>query len=240
MDPQTLYVYLGRLVADTPDLADGPITPEKQAWLGKLLALAPEVLDANDLATLKIAVQHLDTINRRQNALTIAALAHAALVRAELRAPAGMQGAFIGAGQTFDAFAAVSRVLAQAKRDALLLDPYADHVILTDYAPMVAVGITVRLLTDEAKKKSTLEAAARHWVHQHGTSRPLEIRLAASRTLHDRFIVVDGAQVYTVGQSFRGLAEHALTSVNRVMDPTTTQDKIDAFAQIWITARPFP
>jgi hypothetical protein len=37
--PEALYLQLGNLVAEMPDLANGPITPEMNRWLGRAAAL---------------------------------------------------------------------------------------------------------------------------------------------------------------------------------------------------------
>ena len=69
-----------------------------------------------------------------------------ALAVAEMRAPVSAQGAFIAAGNSFDAFAAVGKVLATATGDILIIDPYLDEKALTDFAPLAHEGVSIRLL----------------------------------------------------------------------------------------------
>ena len=79
---------------------------------------------------LRVVSQNLLGVLREANAHTIAVIVHEALAKAELNAPATAQGSFIAAGSTFDAFAAVGKVLAEAKTDVLMVDPYADEKVL--------------------------------------------------------------------------------------------------------------
>jgi hypothetical protein len=75
----------------------------------------------------------------------VAQIMHRALARAELRAPVASQGAFIAAGNSFEAFAAVGKVLSAVTTDVLIVDPYADEKLLTDYAMQAPEGIGVRV-----------------------------------------------------------------------------------------------
>ena len=76
-----------------------------------------------------------------------------ALAKAELHAPAELQGAFIAAGHSFDAFAAVAKALGTATGDVFIIDPYADAKLLTDYAPLAPETVSVRVLTEATHSK---------------------------------------------------------------------------------------
>ena len=108
-----------------------------------------------------------------------------ALAAAELKAPPSVQGTFIPVGNSFDAFAALTKVLQTASSDVLIIDPYMDETALTEFAGTVADGISLRLLADEADHKQTLATAANRWVAQHKSNRPLAVRLAPPKSLHD-------------------------------------------------------
>ena len=60
------------------------------------------------------------------------------------------QGAFIPAGNAFDALAALSKVLRLAATDLLIVDPYMDEKTLIDYVRLANAGVTIRLLADAA------------------------------------------------------------------------------------------
>ena len=237
LTPEALYLQLGSLVAEMPDLTSGPITPEMNRWLGRAAALVELTGDLANTVNLKVTSQSLDGVHRARNAQTIAAIVHQALAKAELMAPASSQGAFIAAGHTFDAFAAVGKVLGTATTDVLIVDPWADEKALTDYAVLAPDKVTVRLLADQADHKKSLKPAAEHWAQQFGAARPLVVRLAPPKALHDRLILVDGTTAWTLGQSFNKLAARAHTSLVRI-DPELGALKIKAYAVMWEAAGP--
>jgi hypothetical protein len=86
-----------------------------------------------------------------------------------------VQGAFIAAGQSFDAFAAVGKVLSTAKSDVLMIDPYADATVLWDYAVAAPEQVSVRVLADAAHPQPSLKPAAERWMKQFGPTRPLTV-----------------------------------------------------------------
>lgn len=234
--PEELYARLGSLVAEMPDLANGPITPEIHQWLGRAAALVESTGDLANLIQLRVKAQSLNGVLRANNAQAIAAIVHEALAKAELNAPAAVRGTFIAAGQTFTAFAAVGKVLGTATSDILMVDPYADEKVLTDYAVLAPDNVTVRLLAEGHYKKS-LKPAAEHWVRQFGTTRPLFVRLAPPKRLHDREILIDGNKAWSLGQSFNKLAERSLTAL-ALMDAELGALKIAAYEDVWDASTP--
>jgi hypothetical protein len=233
LTPEELYLQMGSLVAEMPDLAVGPITPEMNRWLGRAAALVAATRDVGNIARFKVASQNLHGALRDSNAQAIAVIVYETLAKAELNAPARVQGTFIAAGHTLDAYAAVGKVLKTAKADVLLVDPYADDKAVTEYAVLAPDQVTVRLLADAADHKPTLKPAAKRWVQQFAQIRgPLEVRLAPTKTLHDRLTIIDGAEVWVLGQSFNKLAERAHTSLVR-MDGEGGRLKIAAYEAIW-------
>jgi hypothetical protein len=240
MDPETLYLQLKRLVASMPDLrAPGqPISPEVNQWLGRAIALVEESGAGADLILLKVSAQSLDSALRDQNAQSIATIVHSALARAEMKAPASAQGAFIAAGDTLNAFAAVAKVLARAKSDILMVDAYADQTIITDFAVAAPESAAVRILgANKETRKQSMRPAAERWAQQFGAGRPLTIRVASQATLHDRLILIDGTEAWSAHQSFNGMAQSSHTSIER-SDPELAAMKIQAYEAIWDAAQP--
>lgn len=237
--PETLYLQMRSLVATMPELGgQAPITPEINQWLGRAVTLV-ELSGAGgaDIAMLKVSAQSLNSTLRPQNAQAIATIVYGALARSELRAPASAQGAFIAAGDTLNAFAAVAKVLARAKSDILMVDAYADHTILTGFAVTAPDGITLRILgADREARKATLRPAVANWVQQFGPSRPIEVRVAPQADLHDRLILIDGTEAWSAGQSFNGIAQKSHTSIER-SDAELAAMKIQAYEAIWKTAQ---
>ncbi len=235
LTPEAIYQQLGSLVAEMPDLAHGPITPEMNRWLGRatlLVELAP--CDMATVINFRVAAQSLQ-LAREMNAQTIAAIIHQALAVAEFRAPASAQGAFIAAGHTLDAFGVVGKAMSEAKSDVLMVDPYADHKALTDYAVLAPDNVSVRLLAKNGRS-DLLKPAVDRWRQQWGNARPLAVRLAPANTLHDRLILVDRKTAWMVGQSFNALAERAHTALAR-LPPEAGAEKIAAYETMWTAAQ---
>ena len=241
MDPETLYLQLIRLVASMPDLRApvSPVTPAMNQWLGRAIALVEESgADLTDVVSLKAAARMLDSPARGQAAQTIATIVHHALARAEMTAPASAQGAFIAAGDTLNAFAAVAKVLARAKSDIMMVDPYADQTIITDFALTAPENVAVRILgSDKQTRAQSMRVAAERWVEQFGPNRHLTIRLAPQAKLHDRLILIDGSEAWSAHQSFNGMAQRSHTSIEQ-SEPELAKMKIQAYEAEWNAARP--
>jgi hypothetical protein len=240
--PESLYLQLGYVIAETPALPDegGYLPPSFLQWLGKVHALVSAVGDAMDMVELRAAANDLQTgfsIYRFEDMQKIAAVLYRALAIAELKAPTAVQGAFIPAGNAFDAMTAVGKVLAAAKQQALIVDPYMDEKTLTDFAVLAPAAVSIHLLADQAHHKPSLKPMVGSWIKQYGSNRPLEAKLAPARTLHDRLIAADGAQVWTLTQSLNAFAARSPATIVRV-DPETAALKIDAYEAMWAAAAP--
>ena len=237
MTPEELYFELGRLLAEMPDLATGPITPEINRWLARAGALVESSGSLAEIIQLRVARNEFDGPVRARKAQTIAEIVHRSLAMAEANAPPAVQGAVIAVGDSLDAYKAVRKVLVTAKTDVLFVDPYADAKILADYAVLAPEKLNVRLLADGAGYKPSLKTAAQRWARQLANHRTLMVRLAAANTLHDRLILVDGGTVWILAHSFGSLAKSAHTSLIR-MRPEAAARKIAVYAEIWREAQP--
>jgi hypothetical protein len=160
-----------------------------------------------------------------------------ALALAERDAPAQNQGAFIPAGNAFDAMSAVGKVLERASNSIRIVDPYMDCKVLTDFAVLAKEGVLIQLLTDQGTHKPSFQPAVDNWKIQYCSSRPLEARLAPPRTLHDRVMFIDGSDAWTLTQSLNAFATRSPASIVRV-DADTAALKIAAYDDLWNTASP--
>jgi hypothetical protein len=240
MDAEALYLQLGQLVADMPDLrASAPLPPETLRWLGRVSHLVTATSDgvpSGDSVIFDTASNFLGGVSRESSAQQIEAIVYRALAKAEANAPAAARGAFIPAGAGFTALQSVGKVMQEAATDVLIVDPYLDVKAITDFVPLAAEHVTVRLLGDSfGTKPDLLRPAAQRWVDQYATTRPLEIRLTKPRALHDRLILIDRKTAYILTQSLKDLAGRSPASVNRA-DPEATQLKIDHYEAEWNAA----
>jgi hypothetical protein len=117
---ENLYLERGRSIAETPELASGPVTPKMRRWL----AIANSLVKRERQLQLAVACENLDGPLRARHAETITNILHRVLVRAE-ETPRETRGSVLLIGADLDAYVAMRQLLATATRDALLVEPEA-------------------------------------------------------------------------------------------------------------------
>lgn len=108
------------------------------------------------------------------------------------------QGVFFE-GQIFDAYRFVSDLLRQAKHSVVLIDNYVDDRVL-DQLNKRSPGVTATLL---CKKVSP---SLQNDLNRHNAQYP-PIRAIEFALSHDRFLILDGSQVYHLGASLKDLGD---------------------------------
>lgn len=239
--PEAYYQQLTALLASAPNLTDfdeeWTLPPDTIRWLGRASAVVRAAVPLGLVATqLDVAIDNLiKTLRTKENAKMIIALMNRALAQLELQLPASAQGAFVSVGSDFDTIAAFAKVLTAATVDVLIVDPYMDETALTDFAVLVSENIPVRLLTDSGSMKAGIEPMAKRWIEQYRDARPLALRATPPRTLHDRLLLVDGADAWILTQSLKDFAKRSPASLQRT-DADTAKMKVDAYEGIWSAA----
>jgi hypothetical protein len=241
--PEELYQRVGTLLTNAPhfDERSGALFPQEDQWLGAAIAaiemsnsLAPnsdpeEIKEAK--TAVKVVVGHTTDVDlRAAGARQLMSLLRRALARLELIVPTAVVGAFVPAGDVYEAHKAVGDVLRTANDTVLLVDPCADDSLLSAYAVLAPEAVTVRILTDEKRFKPSLKPAYDMWKQQYKDTRPLDVRLSAN--LHDRLIIVDMKEAWTVGQSFKDLAIRQPTTISRTPQEIA-ELKIKTYETIW-------
>ena len=176
---QAIYIRLGHLIASMPDGVDHyPQSPAVLDWLAEVQAVARASGDGLVAADLITTVMSLlksfgafDDGNRTADANRIYMLLKQLLFSIELRLPASAQGAFITAGNAVDALLAVGRVLQSATADVLIVDPYMDQNMLTDFAVQAQDKVAIRLLADAKNCKPGLRPMVLRWSSQYPIDR---------------------------------------------------------------------
>lgn len=217
--------------------------PACTRWLGRAIAVVEESGCTAELVTLRTEIAGLfrpslyagvPLLDTTPHAIAVAI--DTVIAKVELRLPVQAQGAFIPTGGVHDAFQAIATAVRPAKSDVLFVDPYADEKIIGEFATLVPEHVQVRVLADASRPQPSLKPAAERWIAQHPT-RPLQVRRAAARALHDRLIVVDEKIAWAVGQSFKDLVNRSPSSLLRV-DPETAALKVSAYKAIWDASTP--
>ena len=167
-----------------------------------------------------------------RNAYEIARTALASIMntiqeaRNELRLITGgrISSAF-DAGQPFDFYDELRKVIETAQRDVLFVDRWMGADFVKSYLPHVRSGVSVRLLTRDLLDKLTASVAA--FILQSPT--PIAIR--TSQNFHGRFLCIDGARAFLVDASFKDAAKSAPAALIELTD--TRIDSIKQYETIW-------
>jgi len=235
--PEKIYLELGRLIAEVPDLASGPITPDVRRWLASATALVKSSGSLAESLQLTMACDNLDGPLRARHAETITAILQRILAKAEANAPREIRGSVLLIDEGRDVYVAMRQLLGTAASNALLVEPDAAGKLLADYALLAPDRVTVRVLADEAQYRSSLIEGVERWQQRFGDGRTLMVRLAAANTLFERLVLLDDERAWVVGAPFSQLARRAHTTLVR-MRPEEEARKIAVYAEIWNDAKP--
>lgn len=108
------------------------------------------------------------------------------------------QGVFFE-GQIFDAYALASRIIRSAKKSIVLIDNYIDENTLTHLSKK-SKGVNVVILTKTISKQLTLDIKKANEQYAHFEAKTFT-------QSHDRFLVLDGKEVYHLGASLKDLGK---------------------------------
>lgn len=108
------------------------------------------------------------------------------------------QGIFFD-GQIFDAYIFASDLIKKAKSSIMLIDNYVDETVLTLLAKRQK-DVTASIFTKSISKQLLLD------INKHNSQYP-EIKLTEFRDAHDRFLLIDEAELYHFGASLKDLGK---------------------------------
>ncbi len=111
------------------------------------------------------------------------------------------------ANSEYDSIRMVSRLIAQAKSELLIIDPYAD-VTLLDILSEKAPGVTVRLICKDRGKPTASEIAKFNKQYK-------GLTVSYSDVFHDRFVIIDNAELHNLGSSVNSLGRRVSTYSTR-------------------------
>jgi len=116
----------------------------------------------------------------------------------ERKDPVPTQGIFFE-NQVFDAYELASKLIRSAKKSIVLVDNYLDESTLTHLSKK-SQGVTVLLLTKTLSKQLELDVKKAN--EQYGN-----FELRAFHKSHDRFLIMDGQEIYHLGASLKDLGK---------------------------------
>lgn len=102
-------------------------------------------------------------------------------------------------GQIFDAYTFVSDIIRSAKTSIILLDNYVDDTVLTILGKRNA-NVTATIYTKNISNQLRLDVQRYNSQYP-----PIEIEVFSDS--HDRFLIIDNAELYHLGASFKDLGK---------------------------------
>ena len=102
-------------------------------------------------------------------------------------------------GQIFDAYEFAVNLIKSAKRSLILIDNYVDESVLLMLSKR-SDGISATIYTQNINSKLQLDIA------KHNAQYP-PIHIKTYKNSHDRFLIIDGAELYHIGASLKDLGK---------------------------------
>lgn len=102
-------------------------------------------------------------------------------------------------GQVFDAYQFVNDVIKNAKLSIILIDNYIDDSVLTLFSKRKK-NVTATIYTASISKQFRLD------LEKHNAQYP-EVKAELFKQSHDRFLIIDGKELYHIGASLKDLGK---------------------------------
>ena len=102
-------------------------------------------------------------------------------------------------GQIFDAYKFTTDLIKSAKKSLVLIDNYVDESVLLMLSKR-ETSVSAKIYTSNLSKQLTLDLA------KHNKQYP-PIEIFMHTTSHDRFLIIDDAEVYHIGASLKDLGK---------------------------------
>ncbi|HXK50900.1 MAG TPA: ORF6N domain-containing protein, partial [Clostridiales bacterium] len=139
------------------------------------------------------------------------------------------QGIFFE-GQVFDAYKFVSDLFRSAKMEVVIIDNYVDDSVLV-HLTKVNKGVKVKILTKSISDQFRLDL--KKFKEQY-----FDIEISAIKSIHERFIIIDGQVVYHFGASLKDLGKKLFGFTKMDKAGLKLIGKINLFLRIKLSAVP--
>lgn len=236
ISPNELHSRIRQLLSSVPSASGEHV--EIIQWMTKADVLV-EILEnenedvavANAIFAIEGGLKDREVGEIKRGLVEIRTVLTRCLYRLELGGGVVGAGEFLAAGNEFDAFAAVARLLQRATVDLLVVDPYLDETFFSDFMVGANQKTRVRLLCSSKNVQLALKPAIRRWRAQY-PDRKVELKYCEGRTLHDRLVIIDDSEVWLLSQSLNGIAKRAHAYIVQA-DEELSQLKKDAYLKLW-------
>ncbi|HOB53854.1 MAG TPA: hypothetical protein PK176_15485 [Acidobacteriota bacterium] len=146
-----------------------------------------------------------------------------AIVKLEQENPA--QGEKIyGPGDAYDIYRDLSQILAEAKTDIFIVDPYADHEVFDLYFQKIGEGVRIRLLL--RKLSENLRSLSEKIRAKPG----VQFEVRSSDRIHDRVIFIDTHDCWVIGQSIK---DAGMNKPTYLLPVVSVQDMAALYEDAW-------
>ncbi len=115
-------------------------------------------------------------------------------------------------GQIFDAYSFASELIRSARKSILLIDNYIDDSVLLMFAKR-GEGVSADIYTRAPNRQLLLD------LEKHNKQYP-PVRLHACDHIHDRFLILDDAEVYHIGASLKDLGRKLFAFSRLQIEPS--------------------
>jgi hypothetical protein len=140
---------------------------------------------------------------------------------------------FIDPAQSFKATLSLHDFFSKLKGTIRVCDAYLDNTTL-EHLHALDKSVTIQLLTKNVKGSGTLPRLFAAWRTE---GRSLEVRVASSAPLHDRYIIDDGAMLI-LGTSLNGFGKKQCFIIQT--GPDLRAALVPVFDNLWNSAVPWP
>ena len=121
-------------------------------------------------------------------------------------------------GQIFDAYKFATDLIKTARKSLLLIDNYVDESVLLMLSKRNP-GVSATIYTQKITPQLQLD------LDKHNDQYP-PINIRTYRNSHDRFLIVDGKEVYHIGASLKDLGKKMFAFSKLEIDPGLITDKL--------------
>lgn len=131
---------------------------------------------------------------------------------------------FISAGDEYGAQRLLLKIMKRAKKSLAIVDPYLDENIF-DYVDTLNTSVDIQLVTAQTKP------IFRNLYNSLKTTR-LNIEAREYHRSHDRFLIIDGSELWHLGASINKFGEKD-SMINKVIDAEEASKFFSAFEDYW-------